>query len=657
MRKIYLPNLKHIKINDYTLYPNGLDFEYDFVNGVNLILGGNGMGKTTFVNIIKYSIIGNYKKQFDYTRTFKERKIEKRLLYYEDYFKNRMDSSIITKNTAKVIINFEINNHIFEVERDLENMILNSFSVDNIQMNGKIINQQKYEDIKDVAQRTEYLIFKYETVIEKFSGLTYDDLIFFVNEILFFGEDHKTILWNDGSSGYDVQSELINRYFNPIELEAKRQETERQAKYLDSRARHTSEEIKAIRKVLEKVTGVDKKNSSENILELKDDIEDLTNKILGLQEQWESLENKISLIQNQINQKGLLVDELDSQEKIAKNNFYKKMWEKLHPKYEIFLKTITNNHKCPMCNQPNNDYAQSVIEDSKNCFVCGSKLQHNEDLDLDLEMKKNIEKKKKAYNEIQTLQIEFKKLETEKKENYSNFKKLDSEKRKKQAILIELEYSHSVKEKPDQLQAFYNEMDELEKIKNDYLQKSKEEKEKVDDMSRQKESEVTKNVKEFSRLFSSYASQFLGVQCELTYDKFGKESNKRFYPIIDGKIRFSEEELSESQRFFVDHSFRMSVLSFFYTTPAFYIVETPDSSLDISYEKNAANVFLKFLERPNSLIITSNLNNNTFINHIIDNREINVSIIGLLDIAKQSIIQNTNESLFTIYNDIKNKTK
>ena len=76
MRKIYLPSLKKIQIQNFTLYPNGLNFEYEFINGVNIIIGGNGMGKTTLVNLIKYSIIGHYKKDFDFTRTYKDRKIE-----------------------------------------------------------------------------------------------------------------------------------------------------------------------------------------------------------------------------------------------------------------------------------------------------------------------------------------------------------------------------------------------------------------------------------------------------------------------------------------------------------------------------------------------------------------------------------------------------
>ncbi len=117
MRKIYLPTLKKIRIQNFTLYPNGLDFEYDFINGVNIIIGGNGMGKTTFVNLIKYSIIGHYKKDFDFTRTYKDRKIEKRTLHPIDYYKNRLDSTILTDQKATITIYFEINNNLFRVER------------------------------------------------------------------------------------------------------------------------------------------------------------------------------------------------------------------------------------------------------------------------------------------------------------------------------------------------------------------------------------------------------------------------------------------------------------------------------------------------------------------------------------------------------------
>ena len=101
----------------------------------------------------------------------------------------------------------------------------------------------------------------------------------------------------------------------------------------------------------------------------------------------------------------------------------------------------------------------------------------------------------------------------------------------------------------------------------------------------------------------------------------------------------------------------MTILTFFYQRPTFYIVETPDSSLDISYEHNAAKVFLQFLEKPNSIIITSNLNNSSFLRYLIENSEGYVDVVGLLDIAKQSMIQNSSTQLKGLYNEIKEMSK
>ena len=163
------------------------------------------------------------------------------------------------------------------------------------------------------------------------------------------------------------------------------------------------------------------------------------------------------------------------------------------------------------------------------------------------------------------------------------------------------------------------------------------------------------NVSRFSAIFASFAGHFLGVPCSLEYAKYDNDDVKRFYPIIDGKIRMQEESLSESQRFFIDHSFRMSILTFFYQTPSFYIVETPDSSLDLSYEQNAAGVFLRFLAKPNIVIVTSNLNNSSFVNYLIGGNETQFSMVGLPDIAKKSAIQGANDQIQSIYNKIKNR--
>lgn len=62
-RQIYLPELLSINIKNYTLYPNGLDYTFDFVKGVNLVLGGNGMGKPLLL-ILFDLLFSDYIKAF-----------------------------------------------------------------------------------------------------------------------------------------------------------------------------------------------------------------------------------------------------------------------------------------------------------------------------------------------------------------------------------------------------------------------------------------------------------------------------------------------------------------------------------------------------------------------------------------------------------------
>lgn len=655
MRKIHLPDLVSIKIQNFTLYPNGLDFEYSFVKGVNLILGGNGMGKTTFVNIIRYAIIGHYKKQFDYTRTYRDQKIERRKLYPIDYFKNRMDPQIVTKGKAKVIIEFVLDQTRFVVVRDLEEIMLNYFSVNDEVIEGKLISQIKYEALNDVV-KPEYLQYRYEKLVEKYSGLPFDDVIFFINEILYFGENHKTILW-DEEQGEDVQMELFNKFFNSPELEVKRQEALRQAKYFDSLSRHRSEDIRAIKKVLDKIneTVTEKSDPIIEILSIKSEIEEIENRIEKNQSLRVENNIKSSLIQGRIN---VLVNEsndLEIRKNKAERDLVSNVWETLHPQYELFTKNIKVNHICPICNRPSDNLSNRLLENPNSCFTCGTELKEINSSDLK-DLFAEISKEYNALSqEIQNNQREIRVLDDQNTNLDAEFNRLEMKNRELKAELRTREFSKSKKNETSDLQPFIDEIERLEMEKIENQLRSKQEVDKAESFYQEIKERIIESASQLSSLFSSFAGSFLGVQCSLTFDALNGQ-DRRFYPVIDGRIRRNEEELSESQRFFVDHSFRMSILSFFYITPMFYIVETPDSSLDISYERNAADVFLKFLRKPNSLIITSNLNNSSFVNYIIDNNEdIDVSIVGLPDIAKQSVIQNTSETLLKIYNDIKSQ--
>lgn len=665
-RQIYLPELLSINIKNYTLYPNGLDYTYNFVKGINLILGGNGMGKTTFVNIIRYAILGLYKKQFGYGRTYQGRLIEKRKSYPNAYFSKRMDSSVAIEGEATVSIQFKANNAVFQVLRTFENPTLKSVSINGESLKGAIVSHAKYESYNESndSERREKettLQYAYEKTIEKYVGMPFDDLIFFINEVLFFGENHKTILWNDASQDSteaDVQTELFNKYFNDPVLELKRQEAIRMAKYFDSLSRHKSEDIRPLKKTLEKFQAKSEyPNRSVEpaswVINLREQIEHIDNKLSGIQSQRMAKSQEMLFLQSEINTDSQKVGDADRDVQNLEQKFHNSQWIRLHPDYEMHLRNIQLNHLCPMCSHHNDELAEKVNLHPMECFVCDSNIESESNVELREKLSEAVKRRNKLYTKIKNNQQRIKKLESEVEKMDYEFRDTDLQKRQLQQSLREVEYASAMSENKDNnLQVILDEIESLNKLKDDYQKKSIEQRERADEIALKNDEEVKRNVQRFSAIFSGYARNFLGVDCYLTYEKLENRRRKRFYPVIDGKVREDEEELSESQRFFIDHSFRMSIMTFFYTRPTFYVVETPDSSLDVSYEKNAANVFLKFLENPNSVIITSNLNNSSFVSNLIKSPTTYTGIVDLIKIAKKSNIQSLSPQMAAIYDEL-----
>lgn len=659
-RQIYLPELVSINIKNYTLYPNGLDYTYDFVKGINLILGGNGMGKTTFVNIIKFGLIGLYRKAKDLTRTYQGRAIVKRLLYPSDYFSARKDDSVKAVGEATVTLHFLIKDAHFRVVRSLDTGTLLYVTINGTPLVGEPLTEDRYERLENINLQKPYLLYAYETQIRAYSNLTFDDLIFFVNEILFFGENHNTVLWNEGIDGRtDVQYELFTKYFSEPELNERRQEMSRQARYYDSLSRHKSEDMRVINNLLKKLKqsdgdGTSPQSATIDIIALKGEIEKLTEELSAIKSAQKKLDEDIANLQGEINRDSLQASKLDDEKKQLEKEMNASLWETLHPMYDVFVKNIQLNHVCPICNQETDVLVDRVNEATSKCFVCGSEIHLTSDEILTAKYKEVIATHKSLYQGIANKQRKIRVIEDSQHNLDRDFMEKDLRRRSLQQQLREQEFKRAESAEPDKLQALDDEYNKYAKEKEELQKKSDEYKVQELQLTSRIAEEILSNVSRFSSIFSSYAQQFLGVSCSLEYNSYD-DRPKRFYPVIDGKVRKQEESLSESQRFFIDHSFRMSILTFFYQSPSFYIVETPDSSLDLSYEQNAAGVFLQFLKKPNIVIVTSNLNNSSFISHLTKDESVQLSMVGLLDIAKQSAIQGGNERIKNIYNEIKNK--
>ena len=642
--KVYLPKLKRIRIINYSLYSE--DIDYEFIEGLNLIVGGNGVGKTTFINILKYALIGLYKKQLDVKNYKGEKRLTRESYKNSDsFFKNRT-KRLDSDKYGFVELHFMINKVLFIVKRSLyeakiieANVIKNGFSTT---IEGLPINQDSYKDYNDAEKNKNNLQFNYETLVAKEANLSdFDDFIFFVNQILFFGESRENVLWNE-----DAQERLMNAFFNDPKYEKQRKDFEFEAKYQDSLARHKQEEIKAINRVIEQINGdncdntdIKKSKISDEIDSLKRRQDSIEKKQAEVEKETKSYYKKTADLSTTINQKEKEKEQYDSQR-------INRLWKDLNPKYEIFKKQYEINKICPFCNSDLS--SKNVNISSDECFFCHTKISDISD---------GNEKITDLKHEISNLISERTKYEKLIIENEKKLRKLDSEYRNlkiqlfdKNNILRSLESNENENDNDDfSYQIMMNRINQLNKEKEEHQGKSEELLKNASEITKRIEDSLQKNTRNISNVFADFAGAFMKLPCCLTLEsvkdkKVKDRVIKLFFPVIDNVARYDEEELSESQRFFVDYSFRMSILSFFYTTGSFYICETPDSSLDISYEENAADIFIKYISFPNVLIMTTNLNNTSFIKTILGKTQ-NKKILNLFKIGKVSEVQKRHDVL------------
>lgn len=665
----YLPSLKKINIRNFSLYPGDLNFTYNFIDGINLIIGGNGVGKTTFLNILKFALIGLYKKGIDVKRREVrgvEYRHEKRVNLPYNFFSNRMDPNFQFNEDAEVTITFKIGESTFEVTRNLYIPTLKKVVIINkdetYELSGNIIIQSDFDSLFSDKQKNERILqdtlqWKFEEIIGKVSNHEFfDNIIFIVNDILFFSESRKTIMWDS-----IVQNKLASKYFIDPLLDEKKERAEREGKYQDSLSRHKSEDIRAITKIISTIDDKDSNNKQFKDLNLelekqKKAVGEYFKELERLQMLRDYNEVQLNILHSEKNQLTKRLEDLENLKRKEEQIIFDNIFKKVTPKYYDYLKSLKSSGDCPLCNNELPiEFFERLKNDDSHCMMCGNNINNTELIsDKLLHLKSEIEEtllnKRQREKQIISIEDELKKLDKNFNSTSLSFNNSQSRLRKIE-FAIQKSSADPNSKVNSEFKAMQARINELEREKESAQIKSKNAYSAAQKIDSEIDTQRLESREKLSDIFNQFASKFLGVPCELVYEDPKDNEGKRYLPRINGIDRLHEEELSESQRFFIDQSFRMSLLNFFNSSSSFFMCETPDSSLDISYEKNAAKIFLEYIKKPNELIITSNLNNSEFLENLINEARA-INYINLLKIGKQSTIQSNSTELLKASNKI-----
>jgi predicted nuclease with TOPRIM domain len=579
-----------------------------------------------------------------------------------------MDSSVDYNDNAEVTLTFAVNKKTFEVTRDLFSPTVRKVLIKELEktstLNGKVISQYDFDTLfsdrdKNVKALKETLQWQYEEELGNASGHdSFDNLIVLVNDVLFFSEHRETIMWD----GF-FQSKFSSIYFIEPSLLKQLEKAQLDGKYFDSLGRHKSEDIRAINKIFEKIKDNDSKNKEYK--DLITDIEKLKKnadsgfKQLGkIQSERNQSEVRISKLHTEKNQFNKNLDDLENQKRAEEEIIFTDLFKKVTPKYYDYLKSLKSSGDCPLCN---NDLPKTMFEkirsDDVHCMMCGNNIKNAQ-----LSSSKLTNVKKQIADAWQNIRRKEKEIISEEeglRELDSKFKDANISLNNAQSDLRKAEFAiqqfqaDSGSKTDSEFKAMKAQIDDLEQEKEEAQKKSKAAFTQADKILEKIDRQRLDSTEKLSGMFNKFGNKFLGVPCELVYEDPKDDEGKRYLPRINKIDRYHEEELSESQRFFIDQSFRMSLLNFFNSSSSFFMCETPDSSLDISYEKNAAKVYLEYIKQPNELIITSNLNNSEFLEYLIEEAK-DINYINLLKIGKQSAIQSNSAELLQASNKIEN---
>lgn len=108
--------------------------------------------------------------------------------------------------------------------------------------------------------------------------------------------------------------------------------------------------------------------------------------------------------------------------------------------------------------------------------------------------------------------------------------------------------------------------------------------------------------------FTRLAEEFLGLRLDI--DLEARRNDVFLQLSVQGDRRRAEDQLSESQRFFLDIALRMALVAEMseHDSPGVLYVDTPEGSLDIAYEARAGDMFGSYARDGYGLIMTANIN-------------------------------------------------
>jgi hypothetical protein len=591
-KRIVLPEVNGFRLLGFQPIFNR-DITMRLRRGVNVILGGNGLGKTTLVQAIIYGLTGGSPSDEQ----------DKTQRWDHGYFRGRLSTSLVRR--ASVEVEFTLGTARLTVRRAFTGSTVTAFRTDDS------TTDKGFPKEPDQA---------YARALTVFGGYeSEEDFAFIVHRMLYLPESRRLLAWDT-----DAQLRLLMLLNQDVVPDGSFDARRRYLKELDSKKRHVHVALGHAQRQLSEL--MEYEEESKELLEEGLDeqhIPDAESSEPNGVELWRHKQNELnvaarsrSTLERDVQEVSKLLSEIsDEVERLQSSvdseeaNLVLNFLSKQERENQLAMEKLVQLGLCPVCGTHQAELQATASRHSREhlCVLCGSDVYQNESTEL-ATLRSRLSEKLVAQKQLEAsyqiaegrLQlIASKETALQHQVNEVRFSdpvvalserqlpaesEIDLEALKKKLEVSELEYEAQIRELTNTLEAEYTVFREA----------------------------VSARVERLRASYTRYATKFLGLDCSLA-EATGSDrflNLMRFIPFFGGSKRETPESCSEAQRFFLDIAFRLALIDLETELSGHvgaFICETPENALDLSYVANVVEMFESFAKKRHVLLLTANV--------------------------------------------------
>lgn len=640
---INFPIFKKLSVHGYALYKGiegspGLEIDFS-QQGLTLVLGANGLGKTTLINLMFRMLSGPFDlSKFDEIDELGNRNIIS--VFRKDlrsFFAERVHDNAVAATATLEVCFGNVN---LTISRNLNNLDITDLKIEQTLL--PLINRKADEEL-------------FQKEITSLASIdSFGDWLLILHYIVFYQENRRALVWD-----VSAQRELLRILLLNSDNSSEWRDLSRQVLELDSEYRNFRYTAnKQIKKLKEKPLPEDNDGLKSEAIALKTIRLEKINHIENIEKEIYSLYEKRNITRSLRLRAKQEIDSLENEINKNKDNFLNSAL----PNASDALRFILSNLKL---------YRNNLFDDNQ--------YKHEKKLDwIEKHLNRYINilfKRKEMLNYCDMPSSEINVL-TEKlralKESYEIALKEDKEIDKQLSELYLSVDNHkreiaelnfrlmpidikNLKE-GDVTSSVDLQISSLEKMLLDKQYELNEADEKFRQYIKKVENIFLSSADAIKNEFTNTVQDFLIEENELTWHpqawKLSQTNSPVNFPAFIFKMksggntltteRNSSFQVSESQREFIDLAFRISLINIAGSNSSGSIVmDTPEASLDAIFVKNAAKIFINFSNKNhNKLLLTSNLVDSELLPRLIANLKVNDNyqngVVNLLEIASPS---------------------